>query len=319
VYLISVIIPVYNVYPYLIKCVDSVISQTHKNLEIILVDDGSSDGSADICDTYLKDSRVRVLHKENGGLSDARNAGLEEASGEYIFFLDADDYIEPYAFEVMLKALVMNNADIVECRVRHVYPDNPEKDFIHKKPIAGIYDGKAALEGILDYKFRIVAWNKLYKAELWKNIKFPQGRYHEDEFTIPYIIEGCNKYVSISEALYNYVQRGGSIMNSVLNVRRLDAIKAHQERLKYFSMKYEGKYDDIILYHFVSVLMLFIVKGKNLDRYDYIKDLYGSVCWQVIRSKNLSLGKKVKVALARIAPRLALLVYESKFNKKSIY
>jgi len=318
VYLISVIIPVYNVQPYLAKCVDSVICQTYKNLEILLVDDGSSDGSSDICDAYLKDSRVKVIHKENGGLSDARNAGLEEASGDYIYFLDADDYIESYAFETMLKALVVNNADIVECRVRHVYPDNPDKDFIHKKPIPGIYNKKAALEGILDYKFRIVAWNKIYKAELWQNTRFPKGRYHEDEFTIPYIIDSCNRYVSIGEALYYYVQRGGSIMNLDLGVRRLDIIDAYQERLKYFSMKYKGKYDDIILYHFVSVLMLFIVRGKNLDRYKYIKDLYSSVCWQVMRSKTLPLGKKVKVALARIIPQLALLVYESKFNKRSI-
>lgn len=235
--LISVIVPVYNVEKYLRKCIDSIINQTYKALEIILVDDGSPDNCGLICDEYAeKDSRVRVIHKENGGLSDARNAGLDIADGEYIMFVDSDDFVECDMCETLYTRLMKDKSDMSLCSIMCVDEgSNQIQDNLSLNVDDAVLTKSEAISkfGTHNACAYVVAWNKLYKRFLWQNIRFPIGRLHEDEFVAHKLIDKCEKISTVSKRLYNYFQRCNSIMSSNYSVRRLDAIQAYIERLQY--------------------------------------------------------------------------------------
>ncbi|KJU73400.1 glycosyl transferase family 2 [Pediococcus damnosus LMG 28219] len=215
--LITVIIPVYNVKPYLSKCLESVGKQSYKNLEIILVDDGSDDGSFSICKEFSKrDSRIKLYHTKNLGLSHARNVGLDHANGKYIVFVDSDDYIHENMISTMMDKA--EDADLVICNYKKVLNDT-------KKKIP--QDAKCLKDDSWNYKqfwehyylknlnvFCCVAWNKLYKRKLFKNIRYPINEIHEDEYIINDIVSRCNKIKIINDVLYYYVQRGNSIMHN---------------------------------------------------------------------------------------------------------
>lgn len=234
--LISIIIPVYRVEQYLNKCVQSVVSQTYKNLEIILVDDGSPDKCPAICDEWAnKDSRIKVIHKENGGLSDARNAGLAIAKGKYIGFVDSDDYIEETMYELLYTAIKNEDADLAIC--------NLEKVTEAGEPLSAgsyvkreVFSKEEGLYKILDANnwSYVTAWNKLYKREIWDGIEFPKGKIHEDQFVIHRIIFQCQKIVAIEDKLYKYVQRSGSIMTGTIGVKCLDEIEAFCQRAQFY-------------------------------------------------------------------------------------
>ena len=207
--LISVIVPIYNVEKYIKQCIDSILMQTYKNLEIILVDDGSPDNCPQICDEYAKkDSRVRVIHKKNGGLSDARNVALDIAQGEFIGFVDSDDWISADMFEYLLEALTGYQADISCCETVNVYKYRMQyKNLKHDM----VYSAKDALQELFSDHMENYAWNKLYKAELWENIRFPVGKNFEDILTIYKTFEKCEKIVTLKEAKYYYRRREDSI------------------------------------------------------------------------------------------------------------
>lgn len=237
--LISIIIPIYNVEMYLRRCIDSVLNQTYRNLEVILVDDGSPDKCGEICDEYAeKDKRIRVIHKENGGLSDARNAGLDIATGEYVAFVDSDDYIDKDMYVKLYEAIQEADADMSICNFRYVDENGTCKFSNNDLPIkdetlSGIH---ILLNNMFDEKcwYWVVAWNKLYKRELFENIKYPFGRVHEDEFVIHKLFLKCNKVACVSKMLYNYVQREDSIMNQRNDKNRLDYIDAMLDRLDFY-------------------------------------------------------------------------------------
>lgn len=235
--LISIIVPVYNVEEYLDRCICSIVNQTYKNIEIILVDDGSEDESGKKCDEWkYKDTRIKVIHKENGGLSDARNIGIKNAVGELIGFIDSDDYINETFYEKLYYALITTNADMVICNYDFVdnngilVKGNPQiiKDEVMKK---SDYYNKLL---ITDSFYYVTAWNKLYKKEIFDDIKFPLRKLHEDEFTIHHIVSKCNIITSIKDTLYYYVQRPESIMSLSFNVKRLDAVLAFIDRYDFF-------------------------------------------------------------------------------------
>ncbi len=236
--LISVIIPVYKVEQYLDKCISSVVGQTYKNLEIILVDDGSPDDCPRICDEWAKkDARVKVIHKANGGLSDARNAGMAIASGELIGFVDSDDWIKAEYFDLLYRAIQETDSDISVCGINRTRIE-AEADIDNINADFEIFTPKEAISDIInDRKLKVVVWNKLYKRELLKNEFFPVGRYHEDEFFTYRIIDKAEKIVYTPFPLYNYRQREGSIMTSV-SLHRLDVLDAYIERIKLFEKKY---------------------------------------------------------------------------------
>ena len=237
--LISVIVPIYNVEDYLNRCVDSIINQTYKNLEIILVDDGSPDNCPQMCDDYAKkDSRIRVVHKENGGLSDARNAGMKVATGEYVSFIDSDDYISLDFYETLLETIVDNDSDIVECGVVKFYEDNNFDEYNDDLKVTN-YETVDALDGlIIENPFKQHVWNKLYKSSVALDIPYAVGKLNEDEFWTYQVFGKAKKVTRINKTMYYYFQRNGSIMGNGYNIRRLDALEGKMNRQAYIEKNF---------------------------------------------------------------------------------
>lgn len=236
--LVSIIIPVYNVERYLRRCLDSILLQTYYNLEIILVDDGSTDSSGEICDEYAeKDSRISVIHKENGGLSDARNAGIEAASADYIAFIDSDDYVEKQYVQRLAGILLKNNADIAICGYYCGKREKfPEIKRYHRK--IQCFDSKVMLKN-WHGKYKHVetaAWNKLYKKVLFveNNIYYPVGYIYEDVQTTHLLVNKALKIVLTNEKLYYYYHRKDSIMQTISEEKMKACIYAQNKRLKFF-------------------------------------------------------------------------------------
>lgn len=256
---ISVVIPVYNVEKYLSECLDSVINQTYKNLQIILVDDGSTDSSGKICDEYAeKDARITVVHQSNAGAGAAKNTGLDLVKGEYFSIIDSDDYIELDMYEKMVNSLEKYNADIVQCLFRNVFVND---SFDRKYKIKGNYPkvltSKSFLkEYLYDWKYAIF-WNKLFKSSLLKEIRFPVGRKIDDEFFTYKLVCNAKKVVNIDNILYNYRMRKTSVMNENNSDRLIyDRIDCFIERYNYISNVYPSLkknynlklYDDLLYF-----------------------------------------------------------------------
>lgn len=231
--LISVIVPVYKVEAYLDRCISSIIQQTYTNLEIILVDDGSPDRCPQMCDAWAeKDRRIRVIHKENGGLSDARNAGMQVAAGTYIAFVDSDDWVSNAFVENLYMLARENDCDVVGCAFRMTdHTDCEEMTQDTKKP--RIVNRDTAVRDLIDDRIRQVVWNKLYKRELIQNIPFVKGKLHEDEFWSYQVLAQTNRYAEIDAVGYYYFQRTESIMGKSYSLRRLDALEAKEGRQVY--------------------------------------------------------------------------------------
>lgn len=241
--LISIIVPIYKVEEYLNRCVESIINQTYDNLEIILVDDGSPDKCPQMCDAWEeKDGRITVIHKKNGGLSDARNAGMKIAKGKYISFVDSDDLIDYSFIEYLYNALIETGAELSACDVEEFKDEKQlalqEKKYV--KPV--IATAEQALSQLIKGRgFRAVAWNKLYCREILQNEQFEYGRLHEDEFYTYRIIDKCKRLAYVNLPLYKYRQREGSIMKVKSN-RQLDALDAGYQRLLFLEKNYPTLY-----------------------------------------------------------------------------
>lgn len=236
---ISVIVPVYKVENYLTRCVNSLLAQTWKDIEIILVDDGSPDNSGAICDEFAeKDPRVKVIHKENGGLSSARNCGLTVASGDYIGFVDSDDYVLPEMYEKLYLALTENDAEISICSYSYIDEDSGQflpMNVPLKAEILSRENAYSHLDVCIEgYSYYVTAWNKLYKKELFDGCLFAEGKLHEDEFFAHHIFAKCNKIAVIDDKLYMYMQRNGSITNANITIKHLDGVYALCDRYEFF-------------------------------------------------------------------------------------
>lgn len=236
--LISVIVPVYQVENYLNQCIESIIEQTYTNLEIILIDDGSKDNCPQICDDWsIKDKRIKVIHKKNGGLSDARNVGLDIAKGKYIAFIDSDDWVDSRYIELLYNSLIKSEADISACSIQKVY-DADSVDPYNLNPKLQLVTPKEAIKDILyDRRFKTVAWNKLYSKEILSGERFIVGRIHEDEFFSYKVFDKAQKLVFVDASLYKYRQRSGSIMSSS-SLKHLDLLDAYLNRIKFLENNY---------------------------------------------------------------------------------
>ena len=236
--LISVVLPIYKVEKYLEKCVESVIKQTYKNIEIILVDDGSPDNCPNLCDEYMKkDNRIKVIHKQNGGLSDARNAGINIAKGKYITFIDSDDYVDYDYVEFLYKAIKEANAQMSIASHRVIYDSGK---IIEKATNENsVLEPEKVLERILyDEGIDLSSWGKLYLTSLFNNVKFPKGRLFEDSATTYLLVEQCDKIAIVSESKYNYIIRGESITTANFSPKKMDLITSTTEMTNYIKNKY---------------------------------------------------------------------------------
>jgi len=232
--LISVIMPVYKVEAYLDRCVQSLVDQTYKNLEIILVDDGSPDRCPELCDNWArKDPRIRVIHKQNSGPSDARNAGLEIAKGDFIGYTDSDDILHPEMYESLLSAIQEREADIVECEYR-TFLDGNEPPLPKAENTASVYSTEDALRGrISGGTFQYLVWNKLYRRSVIKDLRFLSGKIHEDVFYVYQVFGICKTIVKLHRPLYLYRQWPESIMGSAFSVHRLDSLEARKAQIEF--------------------------------------------------------------------------------------
>lgn len=278
--LITVVVPVYNVEKYLKKCIESIINQTYKNLEIILVDDGSPDNCGKICDDYKKqDSRIKVIHKKNGGLSDARNAGIDIANGEYITFIDSDDYIDDDYVELLYNAIVKDKTDMVISSHKVIYDNGT----ILEKATGerSILNSKEVLKRILyDEGIDLSAWAKLYKIELFRKVRYPKERLFEDAATTYKLVDKCKNISIVSKSTYNYMIRENSITNLNFSEKKLDLIKSTEEMCDYVQNKYpdlEIACNRRLMYAYLSTLTQLARSKKRFPKeekilMDYIKE-----------------------------------------------
>lgn len=237
--LISVIVPVYKVEKYLDRCVESIVNQTYRNLEIILVDDGSPDNCGAMCDAWAaKDSRIKVIHKENGGLSDARNTGMAVATGQYIGFIDSDDFISPEMYQLLLDRLVTDHSDISACGVEMVYENGTPSQPLTCSGYC-LLSQEQAMAAVIDESWlKQPVWYKLYKTELIKDIPFPVGKYHEDVFWTYQVVARVTTVSVFDTPCYYYLQRRSSIMGERFSLRRLDALEAKCLRYDYLQQAF---------------------------------------------------------------------------------
>lgn len=232
---ISVIVPIYNVEDFLPYCLGSVINQTYQNLEIILINDGSTDSSPKICDEYaLNDSRIEVIHQENGGLSNARNAGLAIATGDIISFVDSDDFLSLDFYKILLQTLIENNADVVECGFCKFKSDpKVEMTLQSSEKNKELFEAVNALELLMKEYFKQIVWNKIYRKEVVAGLLFPTNKINEDEFWTYKVFGNAKRIIKISDILYFYRQQENSIMGKEYSIKRLDGLQALEERIFY--------------------------------------------------------------------------------------
>jgi len=290
---ISIIVPIFNVEPYIRQCVDSILKQTFTNFELILVNDGSTDNSGDICEQYAKqDRRVIVLHKKNEGQSSARNAGLDIASGDYIGFVDGDDYIHERMYEILYSEAELHRSDMIICELMNVeigqwcntknldcnysinhYTNLQALNQLYK-PINGRFDTMGnACEGWI---FPVI---KLYKRYLFNELRFEKGRIYEDEFIIHKLLYNCSKITTISAILYFYVQRPDSTVGSPFTTKKFDKVYALQDRAEFFQdIKQKDLHDKAIKCFFEVLLWYYFSAKSMLSNVDSdLKELRGSV------------------------------------------
>ena len=231
--LVSVIVPVYNVEPYLREALDSVIHQTYRKLEILVIDDGSTDGSGRICDEYAAlDPRTKVFHQENRGLSAARNVGLDAMSGDVVAFLDSDDAFKPEMIANMLAEMQRHQADLVICSVARCYSVGPMDSAKVSTPRhleKAVLSGKEILQCLAVGKMNVATWNKLYLRRLWNQIRFPEGKVYEDTSTEYRIMSVAERIVSLPEVYYLYRLRPGSITSIASSNNARDLVTAYKE------------------------------------------------------------------------------------------
>ena len=242
---ISIIVPVYKAETYLNKCVDSILVQTFSDFELWLVDDGSPDNCGKICDEYAaKDNRIHVIHKQNGGASDARNFGMARATGKYIGFVDSDDIIEPFMYEILYNEIKEKDADIIECRMDKFDSKELIRRYRGESYKAEVLDAEDALkELILEHKLHQMLMNKLFKSDIAKMFSFEVGKICEDEYWTYRVIGEARRVVAIDAILYHYCQREDSVMHQKYSAKRLACIEAFEQRLKYIAEHYPNLYD----------------------------------------------------------------------------
>lgn len=315
---ISVIVPVYKVEPYLERCVQSILSQTFTDFELLLIDDGSPDRCPELCEEFAQnDWRVRVIHQKNQGLSAARNKGIENASGKYLAFIDSDDWIHPEMLERLYTEFLETGAQIVLCNYANVYGEGKreENDFGIKK--REILTGREALERVtlenenIPY---IIACNKLYKKELFEYVRYPAGKLHEDVFVIYELYLQCEKICCISDVFYFYRQREESIAHSC-SMRSLDEAEAYYRMFfKLYELNDTGFLENVEKRLFAKLTVVYESLSADERKSARVKEI--KKCWKqmikiLIKEKKCSLRTMVRSSVFYFMPQLYYRIMKS--------
>lgn len=313
--MISVIVPVYKVEKYLRDCVDSILSQTYTDFELILVDDGSPDICGEICDEYAaQDPRVRVIHQENQGLSGARNAGIDAARGDYLTFIDSDDMVSPEYISVLLQALEDADADLSVCRtfgfIDGEDPKAERKEITSQIVVSGtdacimLYDGRAEIP--------VNAWGKLFRTAVIGELRFPLGRLHEDQAFTPLVCYRAKKVSSVDADLYYYRGRDDSITRDRFTVKRYDDLWAIDQCISFFEKACE---EDVLKAAYRKrkrLLATYSIYARR-DGVEIPKDYRVPLLFSLLYLRKNVQPIKYEYYLAQISPKLAILYeYERK-------
>ena len=323
--LISVIVPVYNVSPWLNRCIESVVNQTYKALEIILVDDGSTDDSGLMCDVWAeKDKRIRVIHKVNGGLSDARNAGIEAANGAYLAFVDSDDWLDLTMIDTMYLAIMNYDADMAVCGFFLAYDERN----VRKYPCTGkiyVLNNQEAFEAAARRSYPAgdpAAWNKLYARHLWDNVRFPVGKVFEDLYVRSRLYAQCRRIAVVDKELCFYYQRENSISHTVSLKVVQDNIDAIIQDCALIAKQYpywQAGADAAVVN---SLMSMYAMKWNNREIFS--PELEREIIDVFQQHKNgvwkyLHIRTKVKYLLFRISPELFYYAGKIYWGIKSAY
>lgn len=299
-YLISVIIPVYKVQEHLNRCIESIVGQTHNNLEIILVDDGSPDNCPKMCDEWAKkDKRIKILHIENSGVANARNIGIKIATGDYIAFVDSDDYIELNLYEILLSLAIDYNADITLCDFQINEEDDNKSNFRKVSKLDAL-----KLIAIGDYKYGVI-WNKLYKRQIIGEIKMPPLICCEDLVFNYYVFKESAVIVETDHKLYHYMQNKESVTNKELNIGSFDAVHSkeiilaeeHGTDLEKYAVR------GLISSCFVGLSRI-ILSGKFIEKYNYLKNYVLKYKKEIYSSDLYSPSDKLKTFILLLSPKI---------------
>lgn len=298
--LVSVIVPIYKVEEYLDMCVQSIVDQTYSELEIILVDDGSPDGCSEKCDQWKdQDDRIIVIHKKNGGLSDARNAGLDICTGDYILFVDSDDWIEKDMVRIMHDHMMEDDYDICACGIIDSYTDREVRwateyykgDSVHT--LMRLYDNT---------RFPVSAWNKLYKRKCWEELRFPKGKICEDAFTTYLLIDKAVRIIQIPDALYHYRIRENSIMTSSFSKSRMDEEEAWRSNYEYMKTNHPEIYKSAFDFYLLRINRLIKTIPENQiqdfsNEYNRLKEILKNNQSYIIFQSKMPFKQRMKLIL----------------------
>lgn len=318
---ISIIIPIYKVEEYLPRCINSIISQTYKNLEIILVDDGSPDKCPTICDEYAQtDNRIKVIHKTNGGLSSARNAGLEMASGEWIAFLDSDDWVEPKMYEVLYDLAVRHNADISSCSSRNCYPGTTAPPIVHGVDTEIEFDTDGIIKDMLHQTYiRFEVWNKLWKRSLIGDVRFKVGQVAEDVYFDRVLFMRTNKIVHTTRVLHNYLVDRPGATNSTFKVARLGIFDEFDAWIEYLKGKDKNTQADMVGCIAITYAMSAYWGAINTKQDDNIIEKTRNAFEHFYDiTKHSPYRKKYSIELFHLSPKLYNCLVSSKLYKKIV-
>lgn len=303
---VSVIVPIYNVEKYLNRCLDSVLNQSYKNLEVILVDDGSQDKCGLIADSYQKnDNRIRSFHKKNGGLSDARNYGMKYATGEYVLFLDSDDWLKEEMIETLIRLVFEHKADIVQSGFYYAY-DNyllyDDRYYTEDMRPVVLKKDELMKELVINERVKNFAWGKLYRIDLIRDIPFEKGVLFEDVFWAHKIMDRVKKYVICHKPMCYYLQRNDSIV-STYTVRNLDIITGLRKRHEFIKENYLWLLSESYNILIRTTLMHYYLLNKNANKdkdgiyrkelKDYILNNYDDIIEQIKSDRELTIEVKL--------------------------
>lgn len=326
---ISVIVPIYNVETYLEDCIISLVNQTYENIEIILVDDGSTDNSFEVCQKYVSNSKVKLIHQENKGVSAARNKGMKKASGDYLAFVDPDDYVANNYLDTLYKLIKETSAQIsivasdsVKENINYVAQEEYLEINLEKKVELSKQE---TLDVMLSRNgFGIAPWGKLFKSNLFSKIKWPEGKIFEDLITIPYIVDKCNKIVFLSgedNALYHWRSRSNSTTRDKNVNNKIDALLTAQEQLKRDMLRrypqlesaMQARYIEDVINILVNKLIYddeFIMHWKYI--YNFDKDMWK----KIVFNNRISILKKIRAILLKTNPQVYKHVMTRHLNRR---
>lgn len=320
--LVSIIVPVYKVPKYLEQCVRSICAQTYQNIEIILVNDGSPDECPEMCENFAKeDKRIKVIHKQNGGLSSARNAGIENSTGEWLMFIDGDDFISPEMVRNLYEAARSNEAKVAFCTVTAFIEDEKgyrEIEFWGPPP-TGVREGCTVLQEAIAQRqgclggHHVIACNKIYHRSIFGDLRYPEGQLHEDEATAHHVLGSCGKIVGIGDSLYYYRQHKNSIMGKVNLLRYQSLAMAYGNRILFYCQNgYAGDLGYLFNEYWTTLLYQYC-KFQHDKR---CKQLMKKLCHQMVEVKRLyvktpavSRLRKIVISVFCCLPKLTSILY----------